>query len=899
MSESKTNKRLIIVDVSNFIFRAFYAIRMLHSPEGVPVNAVYGVFNMLLKLLSQHRPTHILLARDTSGGTFRNELYKLYKANRSAPPEDLVPQFALIGELIKHMGMPEASHQNYEADDIIGTACVQWADQFDEILIASGDKDLMQFVNKRIKILDTMKDKIYDEQAVFEKMGVRPDQIVDYLSMVGDSSDNVPGMKGIGAKGAAKLLAEYDTLDQCFIVKDTFKGKKLIDAFGNHAEDGILSKKLIEIVTDVKMGLEVEDTKYNFYPSASLLKFLDHLGFKSGVKKLEEMQRQEAIAQQSDREIEETPLQRERQKIVSNTICKQIDLDGLLEKISAVSNVALHTEYSCEDMFERGILSVGICLDGEVTYVIPFHRHSELNGEGLFREIFGREDMLIYCEHGKRDVTYCLVRGIELKATFFDIVQAHYVLDAESKHDVEYLAQSLSLEINSLDKKNPFVSALDENEEIEFVTQRVHAIYHLAKKFAVDLVEKKLMHVYQTIDGPMINVLARMEHRGVLVNLAHFKEMEEDLEERISEITKLVAGHSVNEVNLNSPKQVGAFLFDELALPVIKNTKTGPSTDSEVLEELSARNISAVPQMILKYRELGKIQSTYVKAIPQLINPHDGKIHTHFNQHITGTGRLSSLNPNIQNIPIRSNEGRRVRKGFVATPGNLLLSADYSQVELRLLAHFSEDPTMIASFNNGIDIHIQTASEVAGISIDEVTSEERSRAKAVNFGLMYGQSSFGLGKALKISRGEAKAYIDTYFERFGSVKGYLDSLKEKAEKYGYAETYYGRRRYLPDIHSANRNIKANAERVAINSPIQGTAADIIKLAMINIEKRIKLENLLSKMIIQVHDELIFDVPEDELVVMKKLVREEMEGVVQLKVPFKVDMGYGVNWYDLK
>ena len=440
---------------------------------------------------------------------------------------------------------------------------------------------------------------------------------------------------------------------------------------------------------------------------------------------------------------------------------------------------------------------------------------------------------------------------------------------------------------------------LDATSAAQYSGLRAIAVFRLAHDLIVELQEKELEKLFWTLDTPVNEVLAKMEYEGIRLNKEFLKEMEEELEQKLHAIQMKVNAYSEDPINLNSPKQVGELLFTQLSFPIVKKTKTGYSTDSSVLEELASQNINEVPDLILQYRELGKILSTYVKALPELINEESGKIHTNFNQHVAQTGRLSSVNPNLQNIPIRSETGRRVRKAFIAGPGNILLAADYSQVELRLLAHFSKDPTMLKAFQEGKDIHSQTASEISGIPLDQVSSEERGKAKAVNFGLMYGQSSFGLAKALRISRKEAKDYIEKYFERFSKVKGYLDSLKEEAEKTGYSLTLYGRKRYLPDIHSNNRTVKANAERMAINSPIQGTAADIIKSAMINIDNKIKAKDLKSKMLLQVHDELIFEVPEEELGIMKEIVRDGMENVVQLDVPFSVDMGIGVNWFDLK
>ena len=898
-------KRLIIVDVSNFIFRAFFAIRRMNSPEGVPVNAVYGVLSMFLKLFSNYRPTHILMAKDTSGGSFRNEIYDEYKANRSEPPEDLIPQFALIQELLEKMGTPISKDEKYEADDIIGSAVVQFKDQFDEVLIASGDKDLMQFVGENVKILDTMKDRTFDEKGVFEKMGVRPDQIVDYLSMVGDSSDNVPGMKGIGAKGAAKLLAEHDTLEKCIEVKDTFKGKKLTNAFENHIDDALLSKELVTIVTDVDIKLGADDLAYQFYPTDELMEFLRSLSFKSLLNKMEDLKRAEAHADDADGEAQFGSVEvGALSKIETSWVEKKTDFEKVLELIDSNSGISFHTEYDSEDIVDRQILSISISIDGEKGYVLSFMEGSEL-GETerdlLFEKTLLSENVELAGEHWKRDLAFCEELKSPAKCQRFDIVQAHFVANPGENHTLPRLAKKyLSFELVERPKKNPIIKEFEKEEHEKFAGLRAALIFKLAEELKAELKEKSLESVYYELDDLLTPILSRIERMGVQLNQGFFEEYEATLAAKISALEeKIHAQYDGDPINLNSPKQVGELLFVQLELPVIKKTKTGYSTDVEVLEKLDAKNVSPIPALLLQYRELNKLQSTYVKTLPSLVNANTGRLHTHFNQHVAATGRLASNNPNLQNIPIRTEAGREIRKGFIAKPGMVLLGADYSQVELRLLAHFSGDKTMIDAFNNDQDIHRQTASEVMGVSLEDVTSEERSKAKAVNFGLMYGQSSFGLAAQLKISRSEAKEYITTYFERFSQVKTYLDTLKEKAEKTGYAETLIGRKRFLPDIHSKNRTMKAMAERVAINSPIQGTAADIIKMAMVKIDQKMKEEKLKSKMILQVHDELIFEVPEKELETMKTLVREGMENVVDLKIPLKVDMGIGVNWYDLK
>jgi DNA polymerase I len=894
-------KRLIVVDVSNFIFRAFFAIRPLTAPDGTPVNAVYGVYSMLVKMLTDYKPSHMILARDTAGGSFRNELYDQYKANRSEPPEDLVPQFDLIEQLMTKMGLPNVSNDRYEADDLIGSICTQWKDQFDEILIASGDKDLMQFVDGPIKMLDTMKDKIYGAEDVFEKMGVRPDQIVDYLAMVGDSSDNIPGMRGIGAKGAAKLLEEYGTLENCIKNKDQMKGKKLTEAFSDHLESGLLSKKLIQIVVDVPIDLSADQAAYQFEARPELIAFLEQLGFKSQIKKLAE------LPKKKDEPLELPAFLQEKVQETTDfvLVSDREALEKEMKLIQVASAVAYITEYDSDDILEKRLLGLACSIDGKRgVYFALEHPDSSLNEDDqnkLLSLLWGEEHREICSHEIKRDYSYARARDLIIAAPTFDTAQVHYNLSSSGRHDLNSMADEfcgLKLKETGL-KKGQHLHFLEMKEAAEIAAEKACIIYALSESFKKRLKELELESIYYEIDDPTIAILSEMESTGIRVDSGVLEILETELSETLNQIEEQIQQISGEKINLNSPKQVGDLLFEKLGLPVVKKTKTGLSTDVEVLEELQAMNVSEVPGLLLQYRELGKILSTYVKALPQLIHSKSGRVHTHFQQNVAQTGRLSSQNPNLQNIPVRSEQGKKVRKAFIPKEGWTLLAADYSQVELRLLAHFSKDPTMIEAFINNQDIHAQTAAEVLGVPLEKITPNQRSIAKAVNFGLMYGQSSFGLSKALKISRKEAMDYITKYFDRFSKVKAYLDSLKEACERHGYAQTFHGRKRLLPDIHSQNRTIKAQAERMAVNSPIQGTAADIIKLAMIKIDKILKEQKLASKMLLQVHDELIFEVPPEELEQMRCIVKEAMEGVVELRVPLNVDMGAGANWYDLK
>ena len=888
-------KRLIVVDISSFIFRAFYAIRHLSSPEGVPVNAVHGVWNMMFKLLSQYNPSHIVIARDTGKPTFRHKMYDDYKANRTEVPEDLIPQFPLITELVEKMNLSNISIEGYEADDIIGSVCVQWEKDFDEILIASGDKDLMQFVNEKVKVLDTMKDKVFDRQGVFEKMGVWPEQIVDYLSMVGDASDNIPGMKGIGAKGAAKLLAEYNDLENIKNNEDALKNKRVVTAFKDHYEEGQLSKDLVKIVQDLDLGVDVTESENSFSPSNDLVGFFESLGFKSAIKKLKEVEFGVYQAQQNEEEgsfgiINSGPILPD---LKTTEVKSKKEFSEIVSKIKEKKFVSLYTSFSSMNIHSRELVGIDLNLGDENVYSLSEEKLGDSLRDFFIEliELSKNKEITIFTEHAKRDV---LLFGDETvnSENLIDVIQLSYLVNQDVRADFLKLVKNI-LDIE-IEKEVPGEMNLGQN------SLRAWCLFKVGEELLADASNKEVLKIYKEIDGPLFSVLAKMESQGVSLNTGYLKKLEKQFSDELSKIESRIREVSGDEdVNLRSSKQVGVLLFEKLGLPAKKKTKTGFSTDSEVLEDLAGMELSDIPGLILKYRELDKLLSTYVKALPELVDQGTKKIHTNFSQHTAATGRLASSNPNLQNIPIRSDNGKLIRKAFITSPGNLLLTADYSQVELRLLAHFSNDSTMVSAFNNNVDIHAQTAAEVTGTPVDKITPNERSKAKAVNFGLMYGQSSFGLSKALKISRSEAKEYITNYFRRFSKVKSYLDELKEIAEEKGFSETFHGRKRFLPDIKSNNRTIKSQAERVAVNSPIQGTAADIIKLAMINIDRRINEENLKSKMLLQVHDELIFDVPEEEFETMKALVRDEMENVVKLRVPLTVDVGFGVNWFDIK
>jgi DNA polymerase I len=868
-------KRLVVIDVSNFIFRAFFAIRPLTAPDGTPVNAVYGVLSMLHRLIVDMKPTHVLCARDTKDPSFRKELFENYKANRSEPPDDLIPQFTLIDELLEKLHLPSLALSGFEADDVIGSVVTQLEKDFDEVLIASGDKDLMQFVNDRVKMLDTMKEKTYGPQDVEDKMGVPPSQIVDYLSIIGDTSDNIPGIPGIGPKGASALLKQFSTLEEVLAGASEVKAKRTSELLKEHADLARLSKKLVQIKCDIKLPFSANDLSFEFRPDNDLSLFLNRLGFKSFLAKIGPIKEEKNAGVLED-----------SRKLADLKTAN--DLTNFLNK--AKSEVFVYPIFT-EDLSPFAVTqAIGI---------------GHKSGLGVWINPDEKKLWTILSDSKLHIIAWDLkpiwIRFLRFHASITtgeDLSQMSFVIAPDSRHDLDTLNREVFgtglSELESQAQGDLLTPQVDSNA----VAQRLQILEAGHKKLQEKLKELNLEAPYKELDLPLLEVLARMELKGITLDVDYFHKLSQEFSIETEKIEKEVEALAGHPINLKSPKQISQLLFEELSLPVIKKTKTGYSTDADVLEELAAMKTNPIPEMLLRYREIEKLNSTYAKVLPTLV-AEDGRLHTHFRPANAATGRLSSDNPNLQNIPVRTESGRRLRKGFVAAKGKILLAADYSQVELRILAHFTEDPVMLQAFADDKDIHIQTAAEIFDIDIKSVTKEQRSSAKAINFGLMYGQTGFGLSNTLKISQSEARDYIKMYFQRFGRVKGYLDSLKEFAEKNGYAETMFGRKRFLPEIQSQNRQVKSMAERIAINSPIQGTAADIIKLAMIQLQKDLLDKKLDAQLILQVHDELILELPPSELEEVSELVKTRMENAVKLRVPLNVDMGSGSNWFELK
>jgi DNA polymerase-1 len=853
----KIKKKLIVIDLSNFIFRAFFAIRPLHTATGVPVNAVYGVLNMLLKMMEDVDPSHICIAQDSKEESFRDKIYEGYKANRDEAPDDLIPQFQIIDDLIDLLKIKRVRLPGFEADDIIGSIVTQLYKDFDDIFIASGDKDLMQFVNDKVVILDTMKDKILQRGDVFEKMGVYPEQIVDYLSIVGDTSDNIPGVKGLGAKGAAKLLAAHGSLENIYANLESVANDRSRALLTEQREIAFLSKQLVSIRCDLDIIGDAHEYEYSYTHDQKIVDFLLQLGFKSILKKLPVSVDLGSATGASS------------QPVVKSALAPELTPAAV-----DAESIALFLSGSRLSMF-----------DGKEVTDLDLSEKTAQVLKGSKKSIAVWDAKVMSKAFLQKKIS---IDGID----FFDVCLADFNLNAHLQHTPEVLVERY------LQGQLPKEISLDLSET-DFNLYHLKSLLSLGHLLKQKLVEFKVDHIFFNLDMPMVTVLSKMEIQGICLDTHYLKTLSTEYTQVLENIENEIVAVSGEKVNLNSPKQVSFLLFEKLGLPILKKTKTGASTDASVLEKLAQMDLHPIPKMMMDYREVDKLLSTYVSALPKLIDSHDDKIHTRYNLMGAATGRLSSDQPNLQNIPIRSERGRRLRKAFTASPGKILLSADYSQIELRILAHCSQDPKMMDAFKNNVDIHVQTAAQIFSIGIDKVTDDQRSKAKAINFGLMYGQSSFGLSEALNIPQKEAKEYITYYFQQFSHVKGFLDSLKENCEKTGYAETMLGRKRIIPEIKSSNRTIKSVGERMAINSPIQGTAADLIKKAMIAIDKIIIEEKISAKMLLQVHDELIFEVDPSELHAFAKIVRREMETAMTMSVPLKVDTQSGKDWFEMK
>ncbi len=852
-------KKLYLVDVSAMFFRAYYAIRPLSSDKGVPTNAIYGYLSMTVKLLKEIQPDYLVYCFDRKEPSFRKDIDPRYKANRTEMPDDLKPQIPYIRELTDLLGIKALDKEGYEADDLIGSLAHYGRDQGLEVVIVSGDKDFGQLIKPYVTMYDTMKNKKYDVEGVLEKWGIHPDQFIDYLAITGDASDNIPGVKGIGPKGAQKLLSQYKNIEEIYENIDDIgpKGthKKLVEA----KDEAFLSKKLVTIVTDLDLVSQLDDLKMSAVKRDELQSLLNELSFQSFANKLLGEEDSSITGQfESRKQIGDLKSKKQAEEVPtddSEIIEKLMSCEGALDKFVFEEEIwAWKTDrgiflaqndvvVELEDPAEMG---------AELAKINKSFRWKGYDLKSVWKEL-----------------------NLESGEAAFDSMLAAYILRAGP---IENLDSIYSLYCG---RQVPDLARSSQMYKIHLEVEEV-----LKKLMA----EKKLDRVYNEIDLPILPILFKMERKGIALDTSVLKDISQRLEKEIKSVEKEVYSETGEEFNIGSPKQLGTVLFEKLKMPKGKKTKTGYSTSQDVLEKLAGE--FPIVLKILKYRELSKLKSTYADALPELVNKKTGRIHTQFNQASTTTGRLSSVHPNLQNIPIRTEQGREIRKAFVASPGTQLVSVDYSQIELRILAHISEDPGLIKAFENDLDIHAATASEIFEVTPDKVSSEERRKAKAVNFGIAYGQGAYGLADALSIPRKEAKEIIERYFKRFSGVQNYMSDIVEKAKTNGYVETIFGRRRYLPELNSKSHQLRAFGERAAINAPIQGTASDLVKMAMLEVD-----QNIDSPIQLQVHDELILEVPDEKIEDTLPIVRERMEQCTSLKVPLKVNIATGTNWQD--
>jgi len=890
---------LYLIDGSSYIFRAYYAIRHLSNSKGFPTNAVYGVTAMLFKFLKDYEPTHLGIVFDSKGPTFRDDIYPLYKANRSEPPEDLIPQLSKIFEVVDAFNIPQVQLEGFEADDLMGTISKDVEKEGAKVVLVTGDKDFCQLVSDKVTLLDTMKNKITGIEEVKEKYGVSPERVIDVFALAGDAVDNIPGVKGIGEKTAVSLISKFGSLDELFNNLDNVskRHKTLLE---EKREEAVLSKELVTIKTDVDIETSLEKFKYNGFDEDKLREMFQELEFKNLLRELGDEDTSDNV--------------NNGQSTVSydnyHLVLTEPDLDKVIDRINKTVELSIDLETTSPSPMLAEIVGIALCPAPHESYYVPVaHRaltDSSSNQLSLsfvlnkLKPIIESEKIKKIGQNLKYEIVVLEKYGLGLNDITFDtMIAAHMIDSSRNSYSLDELSrlylghQMISYkDVTGTGKSKISFDEVELDVARDYASEDADAAMLLSKILAPELDEIHLTDVFRDIELKFIRVLAKIEMNGVKVDSAKLKGLSKEFDEGLKEIEEEIFSEVGFEFNLNSPLQLREVLFETLDLPQKKLTKTGePSTDVEVLTDLS--KFHKVPEKVLEHRTLSKLKSTYVDALPKLINPDTRRIHTSFNPVGSSTGRLSSSDPNLQNIPIKTAQGRRIREAFVPEEGFTLLSADYSQIELRLLAHFSGDDSLIEAFLNDSDIHNRTAAEIFGVTEDLVTQEMRRLSKNINFGIIYGISAFGLAKQLGTSVSISKSYIDEYFKRYGKVKEYIEKSISDAATTGYAETILGRRRPIPELQSKNRALKGFGERTAMNTPIQGSAADIINIAMIRINDR--LADYESRMILQVHDELLFEVKKDELDKLSKMVKEEMEGAWRLIVPIKVDIGIGKNW----
>ncbi|MEN2765591.1 DNA polymerase I [Ornithinibacillus xuwenensis] len=877
------SNKLVLIDGNSITYRAFFALPLLNNDKGVYTNAVYGFTTMLLRILEEQKPTHILVAFDAGKTTFRHNTYQEYKGGRQKTPPELSEQFPLVKELLNAFNIRHYQLEQYEADDIIGTLSKHGNENNWDISIISGDKDMLQLVSDNVTVNVTKKGisdvEAYTPDYLIEKMEITSDQIIDLKALMGDSSDNIPGVPGVGQKTATKLLKEYETLENLYEHLDEVSGKKLKENLTNHKDDAFMSKELATINCDSPIEIALDDLPYSGYKEQDVAALFKDLGFQSLLNRVS-----------SDEADEES---NEVLEDISYTIVEEITPEMF------IGEEALILEMLSDSYHTAPIEGIGV-VNRENAYFIP--TEVAINSDVFKDWAEGTSNKKVVFD-AKKSLVSLLKKGIHLKGITFDVLLASYLLDpSENNHDIPAIGHRMGMKSVRFDEevygKGAKMKVPEQEKLAEHVVRKTSLLFELQKKMEEELQENELFDLLNTLEMPLALILGEMEHTGVVVDVERLEQMGTDLRKRLDEIEREIYEIAGETFNLNSPKQLGPILFEKLGLRVIKKTKTGYSTAADVLEQLE--NDHEIIPKILLYRQLGKLQSTYIEGLLKVVDKNTNKIHTRYNQALTQTGRLSSIDPNLQNIPIRLEEGRKIRQAFVPSEKEwIMFAADYSQIELRVLAHIAKDEKLIAAFQNGLDIHTQTAMDVFHVTEDEVTSNMRRQAKAVNFGIVYGISDYGLSQNLGITRKEAKQFIDRYLESYPGVKAYMDDIVQEAKQKGYVTTLMNRRRYLPDITSRNFNLRSFAERTAMNTPIQGTAADIIKKAMIDLDEKLKEEKLKARVLLQVHDELIIEAPKEELEKLKEIVPAMMENTVELNVPLKAEYAYGDSWYDAK
>lgn len=915
------NNRLFLIDAYALIYRSYYAF--LRSPmfnaEGFNTSTVFGFMNVIEDILNKENPSHLAVAFDTAGDTFRHQLYPDYKANRDATPEEISKSIPIIKELLEAYSIPMLELAGYEADDIIGTIAKRAARDGFQVYMVTPDKDYIQLLERDIFILRPGKAGSPNE--VISLDNIRnyydvgtPEQFLEFLALMGDKSDNVPGAPGIGEKTAAKLLLEHNTLENLFNNLSSLKGK-VLEVMTNHRDNIMLAKQLCTICTDVPVEFITSELHVRKHDIQRIRPIYQKLNFSNLEKRVSARINKPVVMQATL--FDALPVEMEPSAKMYATIENMAhkytlihnaaELADLMNQISTLDEICFDTETTSINTFEAKLVGISFSWKAAEAYYIPFpqDKHEQKVYLELLSKVLTNERILKIGQNIKYDILVFKNYGIEVKGEIFDTMLAHYLIEPEQRHNMTYLSEKYlkytPVPIEDLigtGKHQLNMSAVALDKISEYAAEDADVTWQLKAILQKEMEKRELTNLAAKLEMPLVPVLADMEFAGINLDNSTLSELAGQLREDLCKLESEIYAHAGMQFNIQSPKQLGDVLFEKLGIEAgNKKTKTKQySTSEDVLADLVDKH--PIISYILDYRTLRKLLNTYVEALPAIVNPGTGRLHTSFNQALASTGRLSSVNPNLQNIPIRNERGREIRKAFIPRDNNhVIISADYSQIELRVMAHMSEDQNMTEAFRNNEDIHAATAAKIYNIPLNEVTRDMRNKAKTANFGIIYGISAFGLSQRLKIPRKEAAELIEGYFRTFPNVKQYMEISIQAGRSLGYVKTLFGRRRHLPDIVSANATVRGMAERNAINSPIQGTAADIIKLAMINIHKAVRSGSLRAEMMLQVHDELVFDVPLDEVEIMKKLVKEEMENAVSLKVPLLVEVGVGKNWLE--